>query len=81
MRATSTARVGEVRRGPNKKLDPNAPPRGDLTEESNSDNFRVGPGETHVLLDAKGPGVITHIWLTFLGPEAQGWAPQAPALL
>ncbi len=79
MRATSTARVGENRRGPNKKIDPTLPPRGDLTEASNSDNFRVDPGETHVLLDAKGPGVITHIWLTFLGPEPQNWAPKGSA--
>ena len=79
MRATSTARVGENRRGPNKKIDPSLPPRGDLTEASNSDNFRVDPGETHVLLDARGPGVITHIWLTFLGPEPQDWAKQGSA--
>ena len=25
-------------------------------------------------MDVKGPGVITHIWITFLGPEAQDWA-------
>jgi hypothetical protein len=79
MRATSTARVGEVRRGPSKKLDPKAEPRGDLTEASNSDNFNVAPGATHVLLDADGPGIITHIWLTFLGPEPQGWAKQGSA--
>ncbi|HXH62198.1 MAG TPA: glycoside hydrolase family 172 protein [Fimbriimonadaceae bacterium] len=52
---------------------------GDLLEHSNYDNFRVKPGETHVLLDEKGPGVITHIWLTFLGPEKQGWAPNGSA--
>ena len=40
-------------------------------ENSNSDNFNVEPGKTHVLLDAEGPGVITHIWITFLGPEPQ----------
>src|SRR5262249_53024626 len=59
MRATSTMRVGEVRRSGEQKLNPTAEPRGDLNEESNWDNFRVPPGETHVLLDAKGPGVIT----------------------
>ena len=75
MRATSTMRVGEVRRGGGEqKLNPNADPRGDLDEASNWDNFRVAPGQTHVLLDAAGPGVITHIWLTFLGPEPQNWA-------
>jgi hypothetical protein len=79
MRATSTMRVGEVRRGGEQKLNPNAPPRGDLDEQSNWDNFRVAPGQTHVLLDAKGPGVITHIWLTFLGPEPQEWAKSGSA--
>ncbi|MGH7967537.1 MAG: DUF2961 domain-containing protein, partial [Limisphaerales bacterium] len=73
-RATSTMRIGEVRRGAQQKINPNAEPRGDLDEESNWDNFHVAPGQTHVLLDAKGPGEITHIWLTFLGPEPQGWA-------
>src|SRR5581483_5585496 len=42
-------------------------------------NFRVAPGATHVLMDAKGPGEITHIWLTFLGPEKQPWAPEGSA--
>jgi len=79
MRATSTMRVGEVRRGPEQKLNPNAEPRGDLDEASNWDNFRVDPGKTHVLLDAKGPGVITHIWMTFLGPEPQDWAKNGSA--
>ncbi|HXP60725.1 MAG TPA: glycoside hydrolase family 172 protein [Dongiaceae bacterium] len=73
-RATSTMRVGEVRRAGEQKLNPRAEPRGDLDEESNHDNFRVPPGQTHVLLDEKGPGAITHIWLTFLGPEPQDWA-------
>jgi hypothetical protein len=80
MRATSTMRVGEVRRGgAARKLDPKADPRGDLDEASNWDNFNVAPGETHVLLDAQGPGVITHIWITFLGPEPQNWAKQGSA--
>ncbi len=79
MRATSTMRVGEVRRGGEEKLNPNAEPRGDLDEASNWDNFRVGPGQTHVLLDAKGPGEITHIWMTFLGPEPQAWAKNGSA--
>lgn len=79
MRATSTMRVGEVRRTGEQKLDPNAPGRGDLDEASNWDNFRVPPGQTHVLLDAKGPGVITHIWITFLGPEPQDWAKNGSA--
>jgi hypothetical protein len=79
MRATSTMRVGEVRRGGEVKLDPKAEPRGDLDEQSNFDNFRVPPGAKHVLLDEAGPGVITHIWLTFLGPEPQAWAPAGSA--
>jgi hypothetical protein len=75
MRSTSTMRVGETRRGDGaRKLDPKAPPRGDLDESSNFDNFNVPPGATHVLLDEQGPGVITHLWMTFLGPEPQGWA-------
>jgi hypothetical protein len=80
MRATSTMRVGEMRRGGvERKLDPAAEPRGDLDEASNWDNFRVAPGQTHVLMDEQGPGVITHLWLTFLGPEPQTWAPQGSA--
>ena len=79
MRATSTMRIGEVRRGAEQKLNPKAEPRGDLDEESNWDNFRIAPGQTHVLLDEQGPGVITHIWITFLGPEPQDWAKQGSA--
>src|SRR3974390_1784145 len=79
MRATSTMRIGEVRRGGEQKLNPRADPRGDLDEQSNWDNFRVAPGQTHVLLDEAGPGVITHIWITFLGPEPQAWARQGSA--
>jgi hypothetical protein len=79
MRSSSTMRVGETRRGGEQKLDPKAEPRGDLDEQSNWDNFRVAPGKTHVLLDEKGPGVITHIWITFLGPEPQDWAKEGSA--
>jgi hypothetical protein len=74
MRATST-----MRSGANGKYDPNAPPRGDNDERSNFDNFRVAPGQTHTLLNVKGPGVITHIWITFLGPEPQPWAKDGSA--
>ena len=57
MRVTSTMRVGEVRRGTaERKLNPLAEPRGDRDEASNFDNFTVAPGQTHVLLDARGPG-------------------------
>jgi hypothetical protein len=79
MRATSTMRVGEIRRTGQEKLNPKAEPRGDLDEASNWDNFRVAPGQTHVLLDERGPGIITHIWITFLGPEPQDWAKNGSA--
>lgn len=69
MRATSS-----FRQGPDGKYDPKADPKGDLEEKSNWDNFRVDPGKTHVLMDVQGPGVITHMWMTFLGPEPQAWA-------
>ncbi len=39
----------------------------------NHDAQDVGPGETAVLLDADGPGAITHIWFTFRGPETSNW--------
>ncbi len=74
MRATST-----FREGPDGSYDPNAPPKSDLEEKSNRDNFRVPAGATHVLMDVEGPGVITHMWLTFLGPEPHPWAPNGSA--
>ncbi len=74
MRASSTFRAGK-----DGKYDPNADPTGDLDEHSNRDNFRVLPGKTHTLMNVKGPGVITHIWLTFLGPEPQDWAKEGSA--
>jgi len=86
MRATSAMRVGELRRGPNgerdtgeRRYDPKADPRGDGDVQSNWDNFNVPPGATHVLFDGEGPGVITHMWITFLGPEPQNWAPKGSA--
>jgi hypothetical protein len=30
-------------------------------------------------MDVKGPGVITHLWMTFLGPEPQDWAKNGSA--
>ena len=60
--------------------DPNADYMGDPNDEnSNMDNFNVDPGKTHVVLDAKGPGVVTHIWFTFLSPEPQMWAEKGAA--
>ena len=65
MRATSSHRIG-----PDGKYDP----KGELDPNSNRDNQSVPPGETKVLLEADGPGVITHMWITFLGPEPHPWA-------
>jgi hypothetical protein len=39
---------------------------------SNHDNKWIGPGERFVMADLRGPGAITHIWMTFAGPEP-GW--------
>ncbi|MFC1634576.1 glycoside hydrolase family 172 protein [Planctomycetota bacterium] len=70
MRATSTHKIG-----PDGKYDPNGEP----DPQSNRDNKSVPPGETKVLMDVKGPGVITHIWMTFLGPEPHPWAKNGSA--
>ncbi len=45
----------------------------------NSDNSRVLPGETKVVLDEKGPGIVTHMWFTFLGSGKHPWAPEGSA--
>jgi hypothetical protein len=74
MRASSTFREGK-----DGKYDSKGFPKSDLEEKSNFDNFRVAPGATHVLMDVKGPGVVTHMWITFLGPEPQTWAPNGSA--
>ncbi len=74
MRETST-----FRKGADGKYDAKARPEGSLEEKSNWDNFRVAPGATHVVMDRQGPGVITHLWFTFLGPEPQGWAKDGSA--
>jgi len=63
MRATSTARL------PNGEPDPN----------SNRDNSNIAPGQTKILMDVQGPGKITHIWITFLGPEPHPWAKKGSA--
>ena len=54
-------------------------PDGRPDPDSNIDRERVPPGETHVLADLQGPGVITHIWMTFLGPEPHPWAKEGAA--
>jgi hypothetical protein len=46
---------------------------------SNHDNSSVAPGQTKVLMDVQGPGVITHIWITFLEPEPHPWAKNGSA--
>ncbi len=74
MRATST-----FREGADGLYDPIAPPKSDLEEKSNRDNFRVAPGATHVLMDVEGPGLVTHMWITFLGPEPHPWAKDGSA--
>jgi hypothetical protein len=70
MRATSTAKIG-----PDGKRDPNGVP----DPNSNWDNSNVAPGHKKILLDVKSPGVITHIWITFLGPEPHPWAKNGSA--
>lgn len=70
MRASSSHRIG-----PDGKYDP----RGEYDPNSNSDNQSVPPGETKVLLAADGPGVISHIWMTFLAPEPHPWAKDGSA--
>jgi hypothetical protein len=52
---------------------------GEYDPDSNWDNKNVPPGDTKVLLDANGPGVVTHLWITFLGPEPEGWAKNGSA--
>ena len=69
-RETSTHKIG-----PDGKFDPAGQPDPD----SNRDNKSLPPGETRVLMEAKGPGVITHIWMTFLAPEPHPWAKQGSA--
>jgi len=69
MRETSTTRGDS-----GEKYDPKKDP-----QRNNRDNSSVPPGETKVLMDVKGPGVITHIWMTFLGPEPHPWAKDGSA--
>jgi hypothetical protein len=45
----------------------------------NADNSRVAAGATKVVLDAEGPGVVTHMWFTFLAPEPHPWAREGSA--
>jgi len=70
MRATSTHKIG---------LDGKPDPNGVPDPNSNRDNSNVAPGQKKILLNVKGPGVITHIWMTFLGPEPHPWAKKGSA--
>lgn len=70
MRETSTHRMG---------ADGKYDPQGEFDPNSNRDNQNVLPGETKVLMDRQGPGVITHIWLTFLAPDPHPWAQNGSA--
>jgi hypothetical protein len=75
MRATSA-----FRRGADGKYDPKADFYGRHGDaDSNLDCFWIKPGETWVALDAKGPGIITHMWFTFFPPPPHDWAPAGSA--
>ena len=54
-------------------------PNGDYDPDSNGDNSNIKPGQTKVLADLRGPGEITHLWMTFLGPEPHRWATEGAA--
>ena len=69
MRATSTHKLGANPREWDGEPDP----------DHNGDNSNVQPGQTKVLMDVTGPGVITHIWITFLGPGPHPWAKNGSA--
>ena len=58
MRSTSTYKVNAEG-----KQDFNGEPA-----DNNWDNSNVAPGKSRIVLEAEGPGVVTHIWFTFLGP-------------
>ncbi len=74
MRSTSA-----FRKGADGKYDPRAELLGTTERLSNSDARDVPPGQTQTVLDVQGPGVITHIWFTFRGPEPTPGAPQGAA--
>ena len=37
----------------------------------NADAFKIEAGATQVLLDAQGPGMVSHIWFTIAAPDSQ----------
>jgi hypothetical protein len=65
---------GQSMRSTSTKTDENGKPI-----PHNADNSRVMPGETKVVLEADGPGVVTHLWFTFLGPGKHPWATNGSA--
>ena len=42
--------------------------------DHNSDNRRVLAGDSTVVLEAEGPGIVTHMWFTFLDKGPHPWA-------
>jgi len=74
MRSTSA-----FRKGADGKHDPRAEPLGTTEPLSNSDARDVPPGQTQTVLDVRGPGLITHIWFTFRGPQPTPGAPRGAA--
>jgi hypothetical protein len=74
MRSTSA-----FRKGADGKYDPQAELLGTTEPLSNSDARDVPPGQIQTVLDVKGPGMITHIWFTFRGPQPTPGAPQGAA--
>jgi hypothetical protein len=61
--ADGLANLASLRQGRSMRASTAAP-----TADSNQDNRRAKPGETLVMFDQDGPGIINHIWLTF--PES-----------
>ena len=37
----------------------------------NADAFKIEPGATQILMDAQGPGMVSHIWFTISAPDPQ----------
>lgn len=67
------------RKGADGEFDPRAEPLGTSERLSNRDARDLPAGETRTVLDVRGPGVITHIWFTFRGPEPAAGAPEGAA--
>ncbi|MHC4079254.1 MAG: DUF2961 domain-containing protein, partial [Planctomycetota bacterium] len=63
------------REGRSRRVSSNAWIKADRYDRKNNRDRpgRVEPGETYIMADLKGPGVITHIWMTFLH-EPHRWA-------